>query len=200
MRCSARLRRRHKMGRATPTVCIPAHKSSQWRAQPGVCVVGRSAVPLGAWRHALGKTLNQSLECGLLYQESHRFSILQKRHSRPTDFFSVSLNPMCLCTLAHSQGAAQGAPSLLPQASEPAMTDSSPSTSTAPENTEAVAGYSPPASPLPNPAPGRGALLAGVAALASVALIFLLPRVGGRFTGWRRSVAGLGLLASPRDR
>ena len=41
--------------------------------------------------------------------------------------------------------------------------------------------------------------LNGPMRFAILALIFLLPRVGGRVTAWRRSSAGLRLPA-PRDR
>ena len=44
----------------------------------------------------------------------------------------------------------------------------------------------------------RGIMLAGGAALASLALIFLIPRLGGFFARLQRAAPGL--LSAPRDR
>ena len=70
-------------------------------------------------------------------------------------------------------------------------------------NPPAASATLPQNSPLPAVVPASGAALAGVAALAALAsltLLFLLPRVGGRISSWRRSIAGLRLLAPTRER
>ena len=93
-----------------------------------------------------------------------------------------------------------GAPCALTPASGTTMTDFKQPTSPLPEKAEAASVSSSQDSQVPAAVPAGGAVLAGVAALASLALIFLLPRVGGRFTAWRRSNAGLRLMAPTRDR
>jgi len=80
------------------------------------------------------------------------------------------------------------------------MTDFNLPTSPLPEKAEATSVTSPPDSQVPAAVPAGGAVLAGVAALASLALILLLPRAAGRFTAWRCSIAGLRLMAPTRDR
>ncbi len=80
------------------------------------------------------------------------------------------------------------------------MADSSFPTTQAPDNAEAPQRRQLELAQAPAPIAARGIMLAGGAALASLALIFLMPRLGGLFARWQRAAPGPRLLAAPRDR
>lgn len=80
------------------------------------------------------------------------------------------------------------------------MTDSSSPVFPLPQRSDVTGAPAAQLATAPAAVPLAGAVLAGAAVLASIALMLLLPRFGGRLASWRNSIAGLRLLAPPRDR
>lgn len=79
------------------------------------------------------------------------------------------------------------------------MTDSSFPLTHAPDKAEGPPRQRLEISQAPAPDAAPSVMLAGAAALASLALIFLIPRIGGRFARWQRAASAWRLLAAPRE-
>ncbi len=88
------------------------------------------------------------------------------------------------------------------------MTDSNSPITPVPDTAELARGRQLAPSPAPSPAPSLahapgvtgGAVLAGGAALAVLALVFLKPRLGGLFARWQGAAIGTRLLSLLRSR